>query len=623
MSTANILLKRKLLYLAILVINVGMVALLLFLVHHEKKAYLQLQKEGCLMFMESLNHNLEYSLRAEREFRKLFADRLLTVGRGIIAAERPSEMHAQKLAELCARYGIFRMVLVDGSGKARAMSRGRMGAHLREMFAPVYTGEKAELVSGLRRNMWGTRFRFIAGIHIPDFGALILIDEGEDLARLFSQISFHHVFENLKEYEGLEYLVFENEEGRLYSWPEHAVTSPWKKEFTENETHMVVGSGLLEVQEAIFFDGTFAGVLSTGFSLSFIDILQGDFRKLMLATIVFLLFLNGLFTYSLRLSGRLEREGLKFKAVLEGIEDGVLIRNRSGEIFRNAELARLVPPDRLDEILADARSLTRRELDHKTLLILKNTLSFADIFIVRDITLDEISRETREREKRLFSMGKLTASFAHEVRNPLNTISMIFQQLSPKKADPEEKQLLDLVGSEIQRLDHIVREFISIAKIPELRKTRVKPAAMIEDLVLFYRARTTESGISLVSGTEDPDLEAVFDKEKIRGVLLNLIENSLAAEAKTIHLAAKRNGAQVVLAVSDDGAGMTQEVSEKAFELYFTTRPKGSGLGLPHVQRIMTAHNGFVKMETRPDLGTAVYLYFPEGTDELPDPGRR
>jgi len=236
--------------------------------------------------------------------------------------------------------------------------------------------------------------------------------------------------------------------------------------------------------------------------------------------------------------------------------------------------------------------------------------------------------EQKDFEKRLNQLERQaimaeTASFlAHEIRNPLNLIMLtahhLGKQLVPKEENQRKKvdELICSLKSEVEQLDKVVTDFISIGKTSVLKKTRFRISEVIEQLKVMVRQQLTEKNITFqCSG--DNDIDFFADQEQIRLVLLNLFVNAIAVVPMngTIWLHAERTKTPqtVILKVTDNGSGINPDDMEKIFEPYFSRRPGGSGLGLALVKRIIEEHNGTIKVENCSGKGAQFTITLPVG----------
>jgi signal transduction histidine kinase len=245
-------------------------------------------------------------------------------------------------------------------------------------------------------------------------------------------------------------------------------------------------------------------------------------------------------------------------------------------------------------------------------------------------------REVRELEtrvagrERLAALGDVAAAFAHEVRNPLNAVSIGLQRLHAEfRPDPadEYERFVTLMQGEVRRLNAIVEQFIALARPLPLEPASFALDDLVEELGVLVDGEAKRAGVAVRLDLE-PDLPPlVADRDHVKQVLLNLVLNALQASARggTVTLGASavrgrtgavrgRTGAagdRVLLTVADTGAGIAPEVLPRIFDPYFTTRRGGLGLGLTITRRIVEAHGGAIEVESQPGRGSRFRVSLP------------
>jgi signal transduction histidine kinase len=213
----------------------------------------------------------------------------------------------------------------------------------------------------------------------------------------------------------------------------------------------------------------------------------------------------------------------------------------------------------------------------------------------------QIAARERERQlqARLAELGSLAATVAHDIRNPLNIISMA---VATAPADTRRE-----VADQVARISHLTRDLLDYAKPWKLATARV-------DLAAHVRAATLRwPGVTLGPGL-DAELEVEADLRRVDQALTNLLENARIAgsgAAAAIHIDADRREGAVRLHVCDDGPGVPEEIRARLFEPFASRSPGGTGLGLAIVARIMAAHGGSVELTERPPWRTSFSLSFP------------
>jgi signal transduction histidine kinase len=212
----------------------------------------------------------------------------------------------------------------------------------------------------------------------------------------------------------------------------------------------------------------------------------------------------------------------------------------------------------------------------------------------------------------------LAAGVAHEVRNPLNSLqinlTILRQELAELVPDPGPHvfAVLAKIAGEIKRLDDFVSEFLRFARRPRLHVERLAVGPLVSELTGFMTPEFAKKGVSLGAELSGPDVAPV-DGFQLKQAILNLVLNALQATPAGGLVVVRTTGEErrLVVAVSDDGEGMSPEVREKAMTPFFTTREGGTGLGLPLVQRIVEEHGGTIEVASRAGQGTTVTLVFP------------
>lgn len=215
----------------------------------------------------------------------------------------------------------------------------------------------------------------------------------------------------------------------------------------------------------------------------------------------------------------------------------------------------------------------------------------------------------------------LAAGVAHEVRNPLNSVqinlSILEQELREVAPDrgAHAFEVLRRIAAEVKRLDDFVAEFLRFARPPRLNVARLAVAPLVTDLAAFIAAEYTKKRVALDVDLRGADT-AWVDGFQLKQALLNLLLNALQATPPGGHVVVRTSGDEdrLVLAISDDGEGMSSETCEKAFTPFFTTREEGTGLGLPLVRRIAEQHKGTIEISSIEGQGTTVTMVFPAPT---------
>jgi signal transduction histidine kinase len=217
---------------------------------------------------------------------------------------------------------------------------------------------------------------------------------------------------------------------------------------------------------------------------------------------------------------------------------------------------------------------------------------------------------------RLAALGRLTSGVAHEVRNPLNAMMIHLELLRDRLADPspDVQQSLDIIGSEVQRLDRVVQGFLRFMRPQELSLKALDVNALLGSVAALLEAEWQPRGV-VFRWELDPALPAIkADEELLRQAFLNIVQNACQAmpDGGTVGIGSAREGRDLIrIWIADAGAGIPPESLEKIFKLYFTTKPDGSGIGLSIVYRIIQMHDGAIEVQTEVGRGTTMVVRLP------------
>ncbi len=236
-----------------------------------------------------------------------------------------------------------------------------------------------------------------------------------------------------------------------------------------------------------------------------------------------------------------------------------------------------------------------------------------------------------EMSHRLAAISPLTSGVAHEVRNPLNAIVLHLEALKAKLKSAGEEggkegidEHLDVIGREIYRLDRVVRTFLDFQRPVSLNLQETDLNALVHEVVALASAEADTRKVHMVFDENGVRPRVRVDRDLIKQAILNVVLNGCQAmpEGGELSLREEISDGVVELAVADQGPGIGPEIQEKIFDLYFTTRERGSGIGLPLAFRAFQLHNGTVEFDNRTEGGAVFRLRLPLASPAPALPGR-
>ena len=227
------------------------------------------------------------------------------------------------------------------------------------------------------------------------------------------------------------------------------------------------------------------------------------------------------------------------------------------------------------------------------------------------------SRDQLIQVERLATAGKMSASFAHEIRNPLSSMRMLAQMLmqKPKMSEEKHQQSLRYILEEIERIDTIVKGLMDFARPTALNLTHQSLIPTLQAVLALMEANLAHHQIQLVLDLLPETPKVQFDSDKLKQAFMNVVLNAIEAmpqggELKVSTLIEDNN---VCIKITDTGVGIPEEDLERIFEPFFTRKTKGTGLGLANVKRIFEEHGGSVEIESTLGGGTTVAMALPMG----------
>ncbi len=357
---------------------------------------------------------------------------------------------------------------------------------------------------------------------------------------------------------------------------------------------------------------------------------------------------------------RLARERRLQETVFNTIQDGILVIDDAGTVqYANQAGRRMIGLDekdvgstRLWKMVPDlARSIDLEELtqserakapvisreiemnypEHRIVRLYMVPMEIpqndgqADggyVVVLTDVTEAKLSLKERIENERTSSVVRLAAGVAHELGNPLNSLTIHLQLISRQLkqlegvSDPKVSKLqksLEICQGEVERLDNIITHFLEAIRPQEPDLNEVNLIAVLDEVMQVQGPILKDRGIRVSIEMEESLPTVLADSNQVKQVYFNIIKNAIEAmgEGGRLRIRARLDDTYAYLQFADSGSGISDEDLSRVFQAYFTTKKSGHGLGMMIVQRIMREHGGHISIESREGVGTVVTLQFP------------
>jgi signal transduction histidine kinase len=220
-----------------------------------------------------------------------------------------------------------------------------------------------------------------------------------------------------------------------------------------------------------------------------------------------------------------------------------------------------------------------------------------------------------ELSRRMAAIGRLTSGVGHEVKNPINAIVVHLELLKTKLGDNSTgaQRHLEIIDAEIHRLDRVVQTLVDFSRPVELKLLEQDLRPVVADVLALAAEELSTRNVTLVSHLPDRPLIAKVDADLLKQATLNVIQNGAQAmpEGGRLEVTLEESRKSALLRIADEGHGIPAELRGKIFDLYFTTKTEGSGIGLAMTYRILQLHHGSVEVQSRQGRGTEFLLRIP------------
>lgn len=606
---------------------------------NSRRMMMELIKEEARSFLSITASMQENSIFAEGTFEDEIVDRLISICRYIEAEGRGSAA----AISMQQSFGLTSVAIIDAQTRKPQVRAGMTLRGFDDLFENTDQLYYDYFTIGNKKYM-----RFVYRINSHMYYIEL---PAKEIQRFRREFGINKIINQLSVNPMVAYLVFQDRKGIIFATPnvqaisriddDELLTDVMQDNREVNRLAPFENEEILELIRPFVVEGQNLGLFRIGINLdSYHQHVRETERQLFVLFII--LFSAGfiLFFFFMKYQASINLSEL-FEKTLSAIEDAVLTVDKRGGItgvntmfsaissFDEKILLRksyfsLFPDDPFDirNVLQKGtktvceRSVFGKNIQFATypLCDRQNRVTGA-ISVLRDVTKIREFEKEREEAERLSFLGNLVANFAHEIKNPLNSLSIATQRLSkefPSK-DAEYTRLVSTVKKEIESLNKTLNDFLSLAR-PRLEQgEEFVVSALMHETLDIVREQIKQHKIILKENISK-NVKLVGNKEDFKRAFLNIILNAIEALAhvtdyeRILEVELAKREKEVLIKISDNGPGMDEEEKQRIFTPYFTTKKQGTGLGLFIAQKIIKDHHGTVTVETALKQGTTFLI---------------
>ncbi len=675
--SSKFLINIRLRYVVIITLLLALILFLIafFGIEKSKSNMLKVMEKEGIALLGSLILSSQNTIRANALVEEIVGERLLNIARLVDRAEKEAKIDNSKLKEITETSNLLRIDVLDQelnpiySSDPQDIEIYQDTATLAiPMLQSILDEEESEVAFGIEAKTLLAEKSYAASIRrSKGKGVVVVVTSAAYLESFKKEIGIGYLIQKISREGGVEYIVLQSMEGivlasRRVERMLKIEEDPFLQEaLSENETKSRIapfeGGDVLEVVKPFISEEIPSGILRIGLSLEdYRKVASSYQRQMILFSMV--LFILGLLMIGIVIVNQnyfvLDRSYKQIKTltgnILEGMHSAVVAVDKNGKIIMFNRLAEdifsinkenainkdydlIFPNDDclLKKTLEKKRTTKDVEREFRTFsgedrfLIIGTSCLFDEekkfngaVSVIHDVTELRKYEEEAKRSERLSALGNLAAGVPHEVRNPLNAISIAAQRLKsefvPRKGEDEYINFTKTILNEIKRLDNIINQFLGLAKAQRLDLILTNMNAFLDELVNLVEIEAKEKNILLTKQIENlPKMK--IDLEEMKKALLNIMRNGVQATppGKAFKVQGFKDNSQnqIVIKIEDSGPGIPKENLSRIFQPYFSTKEKGTGLGLSIAYRIISDHKGKIEVESDIGKGTVFTVRLP------------
>ncbi len=660
-------LQPKSLILIFIAVAILVISSALFEFYQSKKEMYDLMAEQSHSLLETTFAASSNALLSYESIEAELKNRLLNNANLIKLLYDKNQISNETLKQIADQNKIYRINIFDKSGNKIFSNHEQIHTDLepkfepKEILSPIFKGLTDTIFIGVKQARFEEGYRFAIAVSAKNRSAIVLNLDAEEILNFRKQIGFGSLLKKLTSNKNIIYAALQNSDDVLaasgnISYLENINESNFLKSSLSDSIFAwrIIDLDSLQIFEAVHpfaHKNIIVGLFRLGLSLDSLNTINERIVRRLIIIGIILFILGSLLLVYIFTRQNFDLLQKRFKAiegysnkVLQNVSDGVIvldendfvkiINSAAQKLFQiikptlnSKKLSELISPDECAELYNTQKGLKQIECsinNQKKYLLVSRSEFFAEnnlpntILVIRNLTQQKLLEDQIQRKERLIAMGELASGVAHEIRNPLNTISTITQQLNkdfePIERNEEFHTLASLVNKEVKRINETINSFLRFAKPEIILLKEFQLSELIRQIEDQYKPMLAEKLIKFEKNIEWDGI-VNWDRNQIQQVLMNLIQNSFDAIDKGGKIILKillETNEQIRIEIIDDGNGIPKHILNKVFNLYFTTKAKGTGIGLSLVQRIIFEHGGTISIESEESKGTNFIIIIPQ-----------
>lgn len=639
--------------------------------NQSKKEIFQLLYDHSSTLLESVVQSSSNTLNSSFEIEDLIAQRLLDNARMIKRLDAVKSLSRDELIKISEENALYRINVFDSNGDRILTNRIPEPGHIHgeeninryDELKPILTKVTDELIIGLKNAEFSDEERFAVAVARENGrGAIVVNMDANEFLEFRKKIGIGIILQQMSAHHGIEYVILQDTLGILAASEQiDSVESIIDSDFltpaliSDSVFSRITqhnNADIYEVVKRFTLNDEVIGVYRLGVSLEDIKNVEDRMlRRLIIISIILaaisIIVLSIIFTSQNLKAISVEYE--KFKtltsSVLENMSEAVIVIdddknislfNKSAEKLFNQKSVGILGRS-LSGLLdgtfnflvltkTDAHQTFEKEIEiNGEIKYLSFTLSTLndpdtnqkkDTIVIKDLTETRRLEENAKRNEKLSAMGELASGVAHEIRNPINAIGMIAQRLNkefiPQDNEKEYSEITLLLRNEVNRINKIITQFLNYAKPLDINPQQVEINSYLNEVYKLFETQAKQRSVYFnLKGNDKFNVH--IDADLIRQALLNIITNAFDAvkENGVVSIGYYKQKKDLVIEISDNGIGISPELQKKIFDLYYTTKKDGNGLGLSITQKIISQHKGSITLQSKVNNGTTFKIILP------------